>query len=79
MKNEKKVALITGGGTGIGKSIALEFAKEGYDVALTYVSSDAGAKEAVSEIEKMGQKAVAIKCNISQCTEAVQLGSQIGL
>ncbi|MBQ8868384.1 MAG: SDR family oxidoreductase [Oscillospiraceae bacterium] len=73
MTTNKKVALVTGGGTGIGKAIALEFAKEGYDVALTYVSSDAGAKEAVSQIEEMGQKAVALKCNISKCDEIENL------
>ena len=66
MSQLKKVALVTGGGTGIGKAIAIEFAKEGYDVAVTYVTSDAGALDTVSQIEKLGQKGVAIKCNLSQ-------------
>ena len=73
MSELKKVALVTGGGTGIGKAIAIEFAKAGYDVAVTYVSSDVGALDTVSQIENLGQKAVAIKCNLSKMQDIENL------
>ena len=73
MSELKKVALVTGGGTGIGKAIAIEFAKAGYDVAVTYVSSDVGALDTVSKIENLGQKAAAIKCNLSKMQDIENL------
>ena len=59
-----KTAFVTGGGTGIGKGIALWLAKCGYDVAISYYGSAAGAEDTVNGIEDMGRKAVAIKANI---------------
>ena len=46
---EGKVVLITGATRGIGKGIALEFAKQGADIAFTYVSSPEKAKEVESQ------------------------------
>lgn len=55
-----KVALITGGSRGLGKSMALHLAERGIDSVITYRSSAKEASEVVSEIQKQGRKAVAL-------------------
>lgn len=65
MRLKGKVALVTGGGTGIGKAIALEFAKEGAKVALTGRRLDK-LKEAVDAIKKNGGEAIAITGDVSK-------------
>lgn len=56
---EDKLALVTGSGTGIGRAIALEFARQGAAVALHYAHSGDGAKAAVAEIVAAGGRAAA--------------------
>jgi NAD(P)-dependent dehydrogenase (short-subunit alcohol dehydrogenase family) len=66
MKNKNsKIALVTGGSRGLGKDMALNLAKKGLDVVLTFNSKKEEAEEVVSEIEKLGQKAVAIQLNVA--------------
>ncbi len=60
-----KVVLITGGSSGLGKSMAMHLAQKGHDIAITYKSSKAEADSVISEIEKMGQKAVALQLDVS--------------
>ena len=62
---ENKIALVTGGSRGLGKNMALSLAKKGLNVVLTYNSKKEEAQEVVSEIEKLGQKAVALQLNVS--------------
>ena len=57
-KLEGKRALVTGAGTGIGREIALEFARQGADVALHYSHESAGADSAASEIRSLGRRAI---------------------
>jgi NAD(P)-dependent dehydrogenase (short-subunit alcohol dehydrogenase family) len=59
-KLEGKKALITGGDSGIGRAVALAFAREGADVAIAYLEEHEDAKETVRLIEDAGRKAVAI-------------------
>lgn len=59
------VALITGGSRGIGRVVALNLAKEGYDITFCYTSNEAAAQETVAEIEKTGVKALAVKVDVS--------------
>ncbi|WP_333969351.1 SDR family NAD(P)-dependent oxidoreductase [Burkholderia orbicola] len=59
-----KVALITGGSKGIGRAIALAYAKQGIAVALTYVTDEASAHDVVQEIESDGGRALAISADV---------------
>ena len=65
MKLENKIALVTGGGTGIGKATSLLLAREGCDVAVNYSRSKDDAEKTVGEIEALGRKAIAIQADIS--------------
>ena len=67
MENKNsKIALVTGGSRGLGKDMALNLAKKGLDVVLTFNSKKEEAEEVVKEIEKLGQKAVAIQLNVGE-------------
>jgi len=59
-------ALITGGDSGIGRAVAIAYAREGADVAISYLPEEAeDAKDVVKAIEEAGQKAVAIPGDIT--------------
>lgn len=70
MKLEGKKAIVTGGSRGIGRAIALMYAKEGADVLVNYHSNDAAAKDTVAEIEKLGRKGVAVAADVANYTSA---------
>jgi 3-oxoacyl-[acyl-carrier protein] reductase len=70
MKLEGKKAIVTGGSRGIGRAIALLYAKEGADVLVNYHSNDAAAKETVAEIEKLGRKGVAVAADVASYASA---------
>jgi NAD(P)-dependent dehydrogenase (short-subunit alcohol dehydrogenase family) len=68
-----KRALVTGSGTGIGREVALEFARQGADVVLHYSASKGGAESAVAEITAAGGIATAIQADLSQVAECYRL------
>ncbi len=72
-KLSDKKALVTGSGTGIGREIALEFARQGADVVLHYAHSDEGARSAIEEIRAMGRNATAFRANFDDVGEVVAL------
>lgn len=61
----RKTALVTGSSKGIGKAIALELTKNGYDVGVNHSASESEAKEVCKAIELAGGKAVCIQANVS--------------
>ncbi|MGX2993780.1 SDR family oxidoreductase [Streptomyces sp. JNUCC 64] len=63
-------ALVTGGGRGIGAAVALRLAREGADVALTYVRDATAAEEVVRAIEALGRRAVALRADAADATAA---------
>lgn len=65
-KLKNKVALITGGDSGIGKAVALLFAKEGADIAISYLSETKEAKETQQLVEEYGVKCLIIKGDLSK-------------
>lgn len=74
LKLKEKVALITGGDSGIGKATALLFAVHGADIAIAYLSETDDAKITKKEVEKLGRKCLLIKGDLSReanCKKAV--------
>jgi len=65
MRLKDKVALVTGGGRGIGRHIALRLADEGADVLVNYASSQAGAEDIAAQIREKGRRALAVRANIA--------------
>src|ERR1700712_4191520 len=65
MVNKAKIVLITGGSRGLGKDMALEIAKKGLDVVITYNSKKKEAFEVVKQIEATGRKAVFLQLDTS--------------
>jgi 3-oxoacyl-[acyl-carrier protein] reductase len=70
---EGKHTIITGGGTGIGRGIALCFASEGAQVCLSYKASSAGANQTVDAIQANGGKAFALSANLEHANEGIEL------
>jgi 3-oxoacyl-[acyl-carrier protein] reductase len=68
-KLDGKIALVTGASRGIGREIALAFAREGADVACNYNKSPAAAESLVAAIEAMGRRAVAIQGDVGKPEE----------
>jgi len=73
-KLKDKVAIVTGGDSGIGRSVAVLFAREGADVAIVYLSEKSDAEETARFIEKEGRRALMIEGDVSNskfCQKAV--------
>ncbi len=70
---ENRVALVTGGARGIGRSITIELARSGVDVAFTYRSSGQLVESLLSELNAMGQKTLAIEADATSMGSAVEV------
>jgi NAD(P)-dependent dehydrogenase (short-subunit alcohol dehydrogenase family) len=74
-KLEGKVALITGGDSGIGRAVAVLYAREGADVSIVYLDEDGDARETRAAVEAEGRRAVLIPGDVSDpefCRRAVE-------
>lgn len=70
---ENKVALVTGGGRGIGKAIALALAAAGCDVAVNYVSREADARATAEAIRTTGRRALVVKGDVAKSADVATL------
>ncbi len=68
-----KVAIITGGDSGIGRAVAVAFAKEGADVAFDYLDEDEDAQRTVELVEASGRRALAIRGDLTRSGHRRQL------
>jgi 3-oxoacyl-[acyl-carrier protein] reductase len=72
-----RVAIVTGGGTGIGKACALAFAARGARVAVNYSRSQGDAEETAAACRQAGGDGIAIQANVAQPAEVDRLVSQV--
>ncbi len=72
---EKKVALVTGSSRGIGKEIAIKFAKDGYNIVINYTSqrSEEEANKVSEEAKGYGVEAVCVQCNVTNADEVANM------
>jgi len=68
-----KVALVTGSSRGVGRAIALAYAREGASVVVNYSSNQAAGEEVVSAIREMGSKAILLKADVANPADAEAL------
>jgi 3-oxoacyl-[acyl-carrier protein] reductase len=68
-----RVALVTGGSRGIGRACALRLAREGADVALSYATRAAEARQVVAEVEALGRRALCCACDVSRQADVMRL------
>jgi NAD(P)-dependent dehydrogenase (short-subunit alcohol dehydrogenase family) len=74
-KLKDKIALITGGDSGIGRAVAIAYAKEGADVAIVYLNEHEDAERTKETVEKLGQRCLTLAGDIgdeSFCQQAVE-------
>lgn len=61
-----RVAIVTGGNTGIGRAVALAYAAEGADVAIVWIEREDEARALVAEVERRGRRALAMRCDVAE-------------
>lgn len=74
-KLKGKVAFISGGDSGIGRAVAILFAKEGADIAIGYLNEEQDARETRRDVEKEGRRCLLLPGDIGEpefCTEAIE-------
>lgn len=74
---QDKVALVTGGNTGIGRAVALGYAREGADVAVCWIDREDEVRSLVAEIERLGRRALAVRCDVALEADVVALAGDV--
>lgn len=77
MMAENKVAMVTGSSRGLGKALAIELAKQGYDIVVNYARSRSAAEETVKEIEAIGRRAIMIRANVGDVKKLRTMFEQV--
>ncbi len=77
MKDRNKVALITGGARGIGRSIALSLAQQGWSVAVCYRTSTEEGQETQREVQEESGRGMALQCDVSDPAAAESLARKV--
>ena len=77
LTQKNKAVLVTGAARRLGRDIALEFARQGWDVAIHYGQSEIDAQATVAEIHKLGRKAVAFKADLASEIEINSLFNSV--
>ena len=73
MISEGRVAIVTGGGRGIGRAIAVRLAHEGADIAISYRSNDAAAEEAANAVRETGRRCELFKGDVAEAEDVKRL------
>jgi NAD(P)-dependent dehydrogenase (short-subunit alcohol dehydrogenase family) len=76
LRLRNKVAIITGGDSGIGKAVAIAFAKEGANVVIAYLEDDKTANETAERIKEIGQQCLLIAGDVSKRAHCKKIVSQ---
>ena len=71
-----QVALITGSSRGIGRGVALELAREGWDICVNYIQQQAAAEEVVAQIRSMGRRAIAVQADVADSSAVFSMVRQ---
>ncbi len=77
MTFQNKIALVTGSGRGIGKAIALHFAKGGADVVVNFFRNRAPAEETAREVESLGRRALLVKADVGDLDDLNRMFDEV--
>ena len=72
-----RIALVTGGGRGIGRSIAIALAEDGADVAISYVRDEEAAAETVAALQALGVRALACRAAVHESADCESLVEKV--
>ena len=78
MTSDRKKALVTGGGTGIGRSAVLALARAGFDVAINFASSAKAAQATAAQAQALGAQTLLLQCDVSDDAAVRRMLATVG-